>query len=197
MMASMPETPLPPNTPPPPDNNTAPPAAPVAERELPPWAPWLMAVVGIAVLTAFFLFATKEPPSASGKITKVFAVEQTGTERVLVGVEVLIRNETEKELLTRDVGLKLKAAGQEFTDTAAASGELDRYYQAYPQFKQSDFGPLAFETKIPRYGSTEGVLVFGFPISKEMFDARESLELNIKLYGRKPLILTEQQEPPK
>jgi hypothetical protein len=127
----------------------------------------------------------------------VFAVGPTGTERVLVGVEVLIRNETDKELLTRDITLKVKAGGQELTDTAAASGELDRYYQAYPEFKQSHFGPLAFETKIPRYGSTEGVVVFGFPISKERFDARESLELNIKLYGRKPLILTEKPEPPK
>jgi hypothetical protein len=175
---------------------STPPASPPKERELPPWAPWLIAVVAIAIITAAFMFVTKEPPSATGKIAKIFAVEQTGTERVLVGVEVLIRNETEKELLTRDVSLKLKAAGQEYLDTAAASGELDRYYQAYPEFKQSDFTPLAFETKIPRYGSTEGVLVFGFPISKEKFDNREVLELNIKLYGRKPLVLREEKEQP-
>jgi hypothetical protein len=167
------------------------------ERNLPLWAPWLIAAVGIAIITTAFLLLTKEPPSASGKITKIFAVEQTGSERVLVGIEVAIRNETEKELLTRDVSLKVRAGGQEYTDSAAPSGELDRYYQAYPEFKQSDFPPLAFETKIPRYGSTEGVLVFGVPITKSAFDARESLEVNIKLYGRKPLILTEKQEPPK
>ena len=166
------------------------------ERGLPPWAPWLIAIVSIAIVTAAFLFVTKEPPSASGKITKVFAVAQQGTERVLVGVEVLIRNETEKELLTRDVTLTIKTGGQELSDTAAASGDLDRYYKAYPDFKQSDFPPLAFETKIPRYGSTEGVLVFGFPVAKDKFDGREALTLTIKLYGRKPLILNEKQAPP-
>jgi hypothetical protein len=190
------------NTPETPSQPTSPPSSPTlggtpTERELPPWAPWLIAAVGLAIAAVAFLFVTKEPPSATGKITKIFAVEQKGSERVLVGVEVMIRNETEKELLTRDVSLKVKAGGQEYIDSAAASGELDRYYQAYPEFKQSDFPPLAFETKIPRYGMTEGVVVFGIPISKEQFDARQSLEVNIRLYGRKPLVLSEKQEPPK
>ena len=193
MTDTTPETPSQPPTP----ASPAPLGGVPRERELPLWAPWVIAAIGIAIAAAAFLYVTKEPPSASGKITKVFAVEQKGSERVLVGVEVAIRNETEKELLTRDVSLKVKAGGQEFTDTAAASGELDRYYQAYPDFKQSDFPPLAFETKIPRYGMTEGVVVFGIPVTKEQFDAREALEVNIRIYGRKPLVLKEKQEPPK
>src|SRR5687767_7353192 len=85
-----------------------------AEHTLPPWAPGAIAAVGIAVVTAIFLLVTKEPPAASGEITKAFAVQQTSVERVLAGVEVHLKNETEDELLTRDVVVRLKTSDQEF-----------------------------------------------------------------------------------
>src|SRR5262245_1378815 len=140
---------------------------PEQERELPPYAPWLIAIVAIVVITATFLFVTKEPPSASGEITKIFALQQPGTERVLVGIEVRIKNETDKELLVRGVNTNIKVGEQEFTDTSAAAAEHARYFQAFPEFKQSDAPPLAFETRIPPRGEITGLAIVTYPIPKE------------------------------
>jgi hypothetical protein len=160
------------------------------ERTLPPYAPWLIAMGLIVLITVAFLFITKEPPSASGEITKIFALQQPGTERVIVGVELRIKNETEKELLVRGVNTKIKMGDQELSDTAAAAGEHQRYFEAFPEFKQSDAPPLAFETKIPPHGQITGLAIFSYPVPKNTFDSRQSTQVQVSLYGRKPLILS-------
>jgi len=161
-------------------------------RELPIFAPWAIAIVGILVVTVLFLYSTKEPPSASGKITKIFALDIPGnTPRVLTGVEVHLKNETEKELLVRTVSSKLKTSSGENTDNPAAATEQARYFQAFPAFKQSNAPPLAFETKIPPHSEIDGLLVFGYPVSKSEFDQRSVFDITIQLYGRQPLVLKE------
>jgi hypothetical protein len=161
------------------------------ERTLPPYAPWLIAIGAIAVLTAAFLFATKEPPSASGKVAKVFAMQPPGSERVLVGVELEIKNETGDELLVRGVNVKVKAGDQEFADDTAAAREHQRYFDAFPDFKQSQAAPLAFETKIPPRGQISGLAIVSYPIPKDVFDKRTSTQVTVSLYGRKPLTIVQ------
>jgi hypothetical protein len=163
---------------------------PEQERALSQYAPWLVAIVAIAIFTTAFLYLTKEPPSASGEITKVFALQQPGTERVLVGIEVRIKNETEKELLVRGVNTNIRIGEQEFVDTPAAAAEHARYFRAFPEFKQSDAPPLAFETKIPPQGEIIGLAIVSYPVPKHIFDTRSSTRVSISLYGRKPLVLT-------
>ena len=159
------------------------------ERNLPIFAPWAIALVAIAIGAFLFLRVTKDPPSSSGSITKIFVFQQPGVDRVMVGVEVSVKNETDQGLLVRDVKAKTKVGDDELTDAPAAAAEHERYFKAYPEFKQSDAPPLKFETRVPPGQETRGLLIFGFPVSKEKFDKRSGFEVGIGLYGRPPLVL--------
>jgi hypothetical protein len=153
-------------------------------------APWLIAAVVIAAGAYLFLRVTEAPPVAEGKITKLFAIEQQGAERVIVGVEVSLRNAYDKEIIVRGVNAKLVTAeGQEESDTAAAASEHARYFQAIPQLKQSDAPPLAFDTKLAPGQQVTGLAMFTFPVTKDGFDKRKSFEVRLDFYGMKPVTL--------
>lgn len=153
-------------------------------------APWLIAAVVIGVGAYLFARFTQDPPVASGKITKIFAVEQTGVERVIVGIEVQLQNVYEKEIMVRGVQVKLTTdKGEEQTDQASAAGEHARYFQALPQLRQSDAPPLAFETKLAPGQQTMGLIMVSFPVAKQSFDQRKDLSVVISFYGMKPVTL--------
>jgi hypothetical protein len=153
-------------------------------------APWLIAAVVIAVGAYLFLRLTEAPPVAEGKITKLFAIEQQGAERVIAGVEISLRNAYDKEIIVRGINAKLVTAdGQEQTDQAAAAGDHARYFQAIPQLKQSDAPPLAFDTKLAPGQQLTGLAMFTFPVTKDGFDKRKSLDVRIDFYGMKPVTL--------
>ena len=153
-------------------------------------APWLIAAVMIAVGAYLFVRLTEAPPVAEGKITKLFAIEQQGAERVIAGVEISLRNAYDKEIIVRGVNAKLVTAdGQEQTDQASAAGDHARYFQAIPQLKQSDAPPLAFDTKLAPGQQFTGLAMFTFPVTKDGFDKHKSLEVRIDFYGMKPVTL--------
>ena len=84
---------------------------------------------------------------------------------------------------------KLVTASGQFLDQPAAAADHANYFRALPALKQSDAPPLGFETKVPVGGEVDGLLIVGYPVDKAAFDARQSLEVNIGLYGQKPLLL--------
>jgi hypothetical protein len=153
-------------------------------------APWLIAVIVIAVGAYLFLRVTEAPPVAEGKITKLFAVGQQGADRVIVGVEMSLRNAYDKEIIVRGVSAKLvPPQGDEQTDQAAAAGDHQRYFQVIPQLKQSDAPPLAFDTKLAPGQSLTGLALFTFAVNKDAFDKRKSLDVRIDFYGMKSITL--------
>lgn len=154
------------------------------------FAPWLIAAVVIAAGAYLFLRVTAAPPVATGKVNKVFAVEQPGTERVIVGIECDLRNAYEKEIIVRGVSVKLVTdKGEEQTDQASAGAEHQRYFQAFPQLKQSDAPPLTFDTKLAPGQQTTGLVMVSFPVTKQSFDQRKDLTLTVSFYGMKPVTL--------
>jgi hypothetical protein len=151
-------------------------------------APWLIAAVVLVAGAFLFLHVTEEPPVAQGKITKVFAVEQPGAERVIVGAEIDLRNAYDKEIIVRGINAKLVTAdGKDFTDQPAAAGEHARYFAALPDLKQSSAAPLAFDTKLTPGQQTTGLIIVGFPVTKQAFDQKKSFDVKIDFYGMKPV----------
>lgn len=152
-------------------------------------APWLIAAIVIAVGAYLFLRVTEAPPVADVKITKLFAVQQTGVDRVIVGIEVNVRNVYEKEIIVRNINVKLVTAdGNESTDQPAGAGEDQRYYKAFPELKQSDAPILRFDTKLAPGEQTIGLLLVGFPVTKDAFNKRKSLEVRMDFYGMKSVV---------
>jgi hypothetical protein len=109
---------------------------------------------------------------------------------VIAGVEISLRNAYDKEIIVRGINAKLVTAdGQEQTDQAAAAGDHARYFQAIPQLKQSDAPPLAFDTKLAPGQQLTGLAMFTFPVTKDGFDKRKSLDVRVDFYGMKPVTL--------
>jgi hypothetical protein len=151
-------------------------------------APWLIAAIVIVAGAYLFVHFTEAPPVAQGKITKLFAVQQPGADRVIVGIEMNLKNAYDKDIIVRGLNAKLVTAdGKDYSDQAAAAGEHERYYKAIPELKQSDAPPLLFDTKLAPGQETTGLLIVGFPITKDAFDKRKSLEVRVDFYGMKPV----------
>jgi hypothetical protein len=152
-------------------------------------APWLIAAIVIAAGAYLFVYFTEAPPVAQGKITKIFAVQQEGADQVIVGIEMHLKNAYDKDIIVRGLNAKLITAdGKDYTDQAAAAGEHERYYKAIPELKQSEAPPLLFDTKLTPGQEIDGLMIVGFPVTKDAFDKRKSFEVKIDFYGMKPVI---------
>src|SRR6266850_1896810 len=76
-------------------------------RSLPPVVPVLIAAVIVAAIVFFVVRSNRPITPATGFITKTFYVEQATKDRVLVGVEVHVKNSTDKPIYIKDVEVKV------------------------------------------------------------------------------------------
>ncbi|HEY6250170.1 MAG TPA: hypothetical protein VI685_09420 [Candidatus Angelobacter sp.] len=158
-----------------------------AKWTLPPVVPILIAVVAVAVVIAVVAFSNRPKPYSTGNISKVLAVENA--DNVLVAVHVNVNNaKTDDYLWIKDISCDLQAAdGHKYTDTAAPAVDLDRYLQAAPPLAEGRIPPLRAEMKIPARKSQAGMVIFAFPVTKDVFDARKSLTVHINFHDHSSL----------
>jgi hypothetical protein len=147
----------------------------------------LVAVVAIA-------FFGRAKPAGAGGITDAFAVNSSNG--VLVSVQFTLRNSTEKPLYIKQIGLTLDTNGQTYTDEAAASSsDYERYLKAYPDMRPHVTQAVVPETRINPGQAVSGTAIFGFQnVTKENFDTRKALALNITPYDRPPFTLAENRQ---
>ena len=158
-------------------------------RSMPPIVPILIAALVVAAIVFFVVRANRPVTPATGSITKTFYVEQTTKDRVLVGVEVHIKNGSEKPIYVRDVVVKVTLPSGELTDTPASAGDVPRYYQAYPTLKQSNAQWMGDNTKVMPGGERDGLFIVGYAVNADTWNQRKSLEVSINLYDQKSLVL--------
>ena len=159
------------------------------ERSLPPIGPVLIAGAIVAAIV-FFVVKTNRPVTpATGTITKTFYVEQSTKDRVLAGIEVHIKNGSEKPIYVKDIAVKLTTPQGEFKDTPAPANDVPRYLQAYPALKQSNAEWIGDNVKIMPGAERDGLLILGFPVTKDGWEQRKTLEVTISLYDQKSLVL--------
>jgi hypothetical protein len=158
-------------------------------RSLPPIVPVLIAAVAIGAIVFFIARTNRQTPPATGSITKVFAVEQTSKDRVLVGVEVNIKNSGDAAIYVKDESVKVSLPTGDLTDTPAPGADMPRYFQAYPELKQSNAEWMGDNTKIMPGASRSGLFIVGYQVTKDVWDKRKSVEVTIHFYDRMPLVL--------
>jgi len=151
--------------------------------------PILIAVVVIAICAMALVYFTRIPPVASGKIEKVVPVEQVTKDRVLVTIETSVRNQAQHDIFVRSVDAKITTPQGEASDVPAPVTDLQRYFSAYPALKESDAPPLADNFKISPGQEQRGMFVVGFPVTKDAFEKRQSLEVTIHFYNQRPLVI--------
>jgi len=201
----MPEdTPQPPLPPPPltPSEPVTTPAEPqipfnigeefgTARKNLPPTKILLLAVAGIAIITAVVGFVQKPRQTANGSIDQVVMVELPGQAQVMVAVGISIHNFGKNPYVVQDVGAVLEANNGSFPDQAASVVDVARYYEAFPALKEHAYDPLKMGTSIAPGGDLRGTIVVAFPVPANTFNNRKSLSVTVSPAEQPiPLVLT-------
>jgi hypothetical protein len=158
-------------------------------RSLPPAVPVVIAAVVLGVAIYAMVRVTTSTTPATGNITKMFHVEQSSGDRVLVAIEIHLKNMGQKPVWVRGVDVKLTTPTGEFTDQPAPGSDNVRYFEAYPALKLSDAAPLTIDTKIQPGSERDGIVIVAFPVNKDGFEKRQGLEVKVNFYDQKPLVL--------
>jgi hypothetical protein len=161
-----------------------------AKWTLPPPQVILVALVIVAVALAAVSWFARARPTSAGSIGEVAAVEMPDHNNVLAIVQFTIHNVGRKSMWIRDITAKLVTDKGEWTDVAANKSDLERYYKGFPELRQHAAEPFVQEMKIQPGGQQSGMILVGFPVSKDAFEHRKSLSVTVDLYDQRPLLLT-------
>jgi hypothetical protein len=192
----------PPPTPPPPPPAARPGHVPMSEEfdrakwTLPPAAPVLIVLGVLAIIVGIVAWIGRPKPQSSGEIVSVFAMQQPDQQSVLVEVQLNLRNLGKKPMRIRSIQAELSVPGQTepLKDEAASAVDFDRYFQAFPELKEHATAPIPIESDIAPGAQQQGMVIFGFPVTKEAFEQRQQLRLTLALEDRPSLVIP---PPPK
>jgi len=180
-----------------------------ARWSLPPLMPVLVAAVVLGLVLGTYLYTSQKPPTSSGSALRVVALPMhiesnssiapgaMGTvdqnveksDSVMVNIALDIKNAIQKPMFIKGVQGKLVTEKGEFTDDAAPAGDYERILQAYPQLAIPDAKPLQAESSIPANFDQHGLVVFSFPVTKEDWDKRKSLQATVSFYDHASLVI--------
>ena len=89
----------------------------------------------------------------------------------------------------KNIQAKLVTEKGEYNDDAAPASDYDRILQAYPEITITGNKPFQSESSIPANTDQQGVVVFSFPIPREEWDKRKSLQAQVNFYDHAPLVI--------
>lgn len=156
-----------------------------AKRNLPPARIVLICIVAVAIVIAIIAVHGRAKPQGGGSIDFVAATEIPGQKSVLVAVTLTLHNTANKPLWIHTLNAHLVSSdGHDYDDEAASAVDFDRYFQGFPTLKESSEPPLPPETKLLPGASQRGTIIVSFPVTKEAFDQRKSLEVAVQPYDQ-------------
>jgi hypothetical protein len=180
-----------------------------ARWSLPPIVPVLIAAAVLGIILGIYLYSSKKPPTSSGSVVRVIAlplhieskasispgaigtvdqdVEKSNS--VLVNIALDVKNAIGKPMYVKGVQAKLVTEKGELTDDAAPASDYERIVQAYPDLAMAGTKPLQNESSIAPNSTQSGVVVFSFPVAREDWDKRRSLQATVNFYDHAPLVI--------
>ena len=157
-----------------------------ARWTLPPIGIVLIGIAIVAVVGALLVFTNRAKPVVAGGITNVSAV-QLQDNSVLVAVQLNIANSTPKQWFIQSIQGTVTTPQGEYSDDAATATDSQRYFQAFPALGQAGTEILKFDQKLASGQQETGTVVFSFPITKEQFDQRKTLTVQIHPFDNLPV----------
>ncbi|HZQ92115.1 MAG TPA: hypothetical protein VFA60_10010 [Terriglobales bacterium] len=158
--------------------------------------PLRIVAVGIGIfliLVAVVSWFTRYQPVASGTVDQVFAVETADKANVLAAIQVTVRNDSKKLLYVKNLKATLKAGGKESTDEPASAVDYERYFQGFPDLRAHAGEALKPETQVQPGKAVTGTMIVAFPVSKQDFDARQSLTVSVEPYDERAISFAEKK----
>ena len=180
-----------------------------ARWSLPPIVPVVVAAAVLAIVLGIYLASSRKPPTSTGSTVRVVALPmhieskgsiapgQEGTidqnveksDSVLVNIALDVKNAIGKPMYIKGLQAKLVTDKGEFTDDAAPASDYERIVQAYGQLSIPDLKPFQVESNIPANVDQKGLAIFSFPVSRDDWDKRKSLQATVNFYDHSPLVI--------
>lgn len=164
-------------------------------------APILIAVVVLAAIAAALFYFNPHDTAALSlsntavvptrtnfkSTSNVIADRPSGQDDLFVFTTLRIDDHLRLPITIDTASLLLVTKNNEQSESGAIpEHDLPAVFTAFPQTKPLAAPPLLRETAIPPGGSATGQLVFHFPITKAVWDTRQSATLTVALYHQKP-----------
>lgn len=180
-----------------------------ARWSLPPVIPVVVAAAVLAIVLGIYLASSRNPPTSTGSAVRVVALPmhieskgsiapgQEGTidqnveksDSVLVNIALDVKNAIGKPMYIKGLQAKLVTEKGEFSDDAAPASDYERIVQAYSQLAIPDVKPFQAESSIAANVDQKGLAIFSFPVSRDDWDKRKSLQATVNFYDHAPLII--------
>ena len=180
-----------------------------ARWSLPPIMPVVIAAAVLGLILGTYLVSSKKPPTSTGLALRVVAMplhtESSGsimpggegtldrdvekTDSVMVNIVLNVKNAIQKPMYLKNVQGKLVTDKGEYNDDAAPASDYERIVLAYPEINIPGNKPLRSESTILPNADQQGMVVFSFPITREEWDKRKSLQAQVNFYDHAPLVI--------
>lgn len=111
--------------------------------------------------------------------------------QLLVFAHVRLHNPNTAPITLEDDWAVVTLPNGETRRSLGASGpDFDKVFQAYPQLAPLRMDPLRRDIQIQPGQSVDGMMVFSYPLSREQWDTRKSMQVTVSFNGAKDVTLT-------
>lgn len=168
----------------------------------------LIALILSSLIVFIWVRFGRKTPVATGEIARIaiYPVQakisggaaglagQQGQDEVvnqlLVFAHVRLHNPNKAPItIIDDWGIVTMADGSLQRTIGASTADFDKVFQAYPQLAPMRMDPLRRDTQIQPGQSLDGMVVFSYPISRDDWDKRKSMQVTVSFNGAKDVTL--------
>ena len=111
--------------------------------------------------------------------------------QLLVFAHVRLHNPNTAPITLEDDWAVVTLPNGETRRSLGASGpDFEKVFQAYPQLAPLRMEPLRRDIQIQPGQSVDGLVVFNYPLSREQWDSRKSMQVTVSFNGAKDVTLT-------
>lgn len=154
------------------------------------WASIIAAIL-VTVAIAAYVKAGEKPPAATGEILEVWThpmhvespeFDANGTsipkdtyDQVLVFTRARLHNQSKNPIFLHEIMTNATLADAVHSSSAAPGKSYERLFLAYPELKQWEGTPLAYDATLDPGQTLEGTFVSSFRLTKAEWDARKDI----------------------
>lgn len=168
----------------------------------------LIALILTSLIVVIWIRFGRKTPVATGEIARVaiypvqakIAGGAAGTpgmqgqdevvNQLLVFAHVRLRNPNRAPItIVDDWAVVTLPDGSTQRSLGASTADFDKVFQAYPQLAPVRMDALRRDLQIQPGQSVDGMVIFSYPISREQWDSRKSMQVTISFNGAKDVIL--------
>lgn len=168
----------------------------------------LIGLIISSLIVLIWIRFERKTPVATGDISRVAiypiqakisggndAPGQQGQDEIinqlLVFTHVRLHNPNTTPITLEDDWAVVTLPNGETRRSLGASGpDFDKVFQAYPQLAPLRMDPLRRDIQIQPGQSVDGLVVFSYPLSREQWDSRKSMQVTVSFSGAKDVTLT-------